>query len=144
MSSRMDGATASANGNVTMSETRQKIVVIDDSEIVLELTRAVLERDGFGVVTCNSPIGATLVVAREKPALVLVDVDMASMSGERVVGGIKSGPRTAGVRVVLYSDRDADELDSLAGGCGADGFIRKGGDAVAFVRQVRRFAATAR
>ena len=47
MSSRMDGATASANGNVTMSEPRQKIVVIDDSEIVLELTRAVLERDGF-------------------------------------------------------------------------------------------------
>ena len=117
-----------------------KIVIIDDSEIVLDLTRSVLEREGMTVVTCSSPIGATLVVAREKPDLVLVDVDMASMSGERVVAGIKSGPRTAGVRVVLYSDRRLDELGQISDRCGADGFIRKGGEAGALVRSIRRIA----
>ena len=115
-----------------------KVVVIDDSEIVLEQTRLVLEREGMSVVTCNSPIGSTLVVAREKPDLVLVDVDMASMSGERVVSGIKSGPRTSGVPVLFYSDRSAEDLEALARKSGADGYIRKNGDSLALVRQVRR------
>lgn len=118
----------------------RKVVIIDDSEIVLELTRSVLQDAGIQAVTCSSPIGATLVVAREKPDLVLVDVDMASMSGERVVTGIKTGPRTAGVPVVLYSDRRSDELAQIAERCGADGFVRKGGEAASLIRSIRRIA----
>ena len=122
----------------TPTQRTVKVVVIDDSEIVLEQTRLTLEREGISVVTCNSPIGSTLVVAREKPDLVLVDVDMASMNGGRVVSGIKSGPRTSSVPVLFYSDRSPAELDSLVRSSGADGYIQKDGDPAALVRQVRR------
>lgn len=115
-----------------------KVVVIDDSEIVLEATRHMLERAGLRVVTCASPIGAALIVSREQPDLVLVDLDMASMSGERVVAAIKNGPRTAKLAVYLFSDRRVPELTAAAARSGADGFIRKEGDANALMRSIRK------
>lgn len=114
-----------------------KILVVDDSEVVLEVTEYMLRSTGHDVVTCNTPIGVTLVAAREQPALILVDLDMASMGGDRVVASLKASMRTAEIPVLIHSDRATEELESAARRSGADGFIRKTSDAAALSRQIR-------
>ena len=74
-----------------------KILIIDDSELVLAATRGMLESLGFLVVTVSSPIGAVLVAAEERPDLVLVDLSMASLSGDRVVSSLKRNARTSAI-----------------------------------------------
>lgn len=120
------------------SSSRRKIMVIDDSEIVLQATKAMLQEGGFDVVICDSPIGAALRVIQERPDLVLVDLDMASMPGDRVIASLKSGPRTARIPVFLYTGTNAEAARDIAKRSGADGLIEKTWDAMIFAQMVRR------
>ncbi len=104
---------------------KSKIMVVDDSEVVRDATQLLLEDNGFDVVTVDTPIGASLIVSRELPQLVLVDVEMASLKGDHVVRMIKKNSRFADIRVLLYSDRPATDLEQIAKTCGADGYIQK-------------------
>lgn len=120
------------------SGTRRKILVIDDSEIVLAATRAMLTESGFDVVTCESPIGAALRVIQERPDLVLVDLDMASIPGDRVIASLKSGPRTSRIPVCVYTGADAETAREAMKRSGADGLIQKTWDALSLAQAVRR------
>lgn len=116
-------------------------MVIDDSEIVLEATKSMLLESGFDVVTCDSPIGAVLRVINERPDIVLVDLDMASMPGDRVIASLKNGPRTSRIPVVIYTGKDAGTAWEAARRSGADGFIEKTWDALSLAQAVRRVMA---
>jgi CheY-like chemotaxis protein len=123
------------------SSSRRKVMVIDDSEIVLDATRAMLIEGGFEVVTCDSPIGAVLRVISERPDVVLVDLDMASMPGDRVITSLKSGPRTAKIPACLYTGKDAATAREAQRRCGADALIEKTWDALSLAQAVRRVMA---
>ncbi len=108
--------------------TKQKILIVDDSEIALDLARLRLEEAGFEVATLNSPFGFSAELNAQNPDLVLLDVSMPALQGDRLLQiaqrhvKAKSGRRCP---VVLYSDRSEEELRELARSSGADGYVRK-------------------
>lgn len=106
-----------------------RIMIVDDSEISLEITKHTLESAGHEVVALKSPLGLTAALYRQAPDLLLLDVDMPALSGEKVAELVKSNPRFGGTRVVLYSSRSSDELKDAAARCGADGYAQKTGQA---------------
>ena len=120
------------------SGVRWKVMVVDDSEIVLKLTSAMLQAGGFDVTTCDSAAGVVLRVIAEKPDLVLVDLNLGEVSGDRVIASLKNSPRTAHVRACLYSAEEAPSVAEVVRRSRADGFIQKGADTEAFTRAVRR------
>lgn len=100
------------------------VLVVDDSEIAREAVKDTLEAAGFRVVTLESAFGFIRTIREQEPALILLDVGLASMNGTKLVQlGRQHAPRTT--RIVLYSGRSADELANDARECGADGFISK-------------------
>jgi len=101
-----------------------KILVVDDSEIVRESVALMLEERGFDVVTVTGVFAVPQAVARENPDLVLMDVTMPAISGDKAVE-IARRNHSASCPIVLFSDRAPDELALLASRCGAAGFIRK-------------------
>jgi two-component system OmpR family response regulator len=117
---------------------KQKILVVDDSEICREVARSALEAGGFVVTALESPIGLSLAVQRERPALVLIDVMMPALSGDKAVAVLR-GRRLHKCAMVLYSDRPSAELNELAVAAGAAGYICKSADVGALVQSVRRF-----
>jgi CheY-like chemotaxis protein len=117
---------------------RYKILVVDDSALILRMTSVMLEAHGFEVITCDSPVVAGLRAGTERPDLVLVDLDLGDVSGERVVAAIKNGPRTAHLRVYLYTATEVATLDETVRRSRADGVIPKGSDGAALARAVRR------
>lgn len=114
----------------------RRIAIIDDSDIALEFTASILEREGFTVISINSPIGASIILCQDIPDLVLVDRKMASLSGERVVSGLRRMQRFRDVPIVLYSDDAEAELQAAVKACGANGFIRKTDNARELVRGI--------
>jgi CheY-like chemotaxis protein len=113
---------------------RHKILVVDDSTIALELARIRLEEAGFDVETLDSPFGFSAALRSQKPDLVLLDVSMPALQGDRLlqIAHRNVNPSQRGATasqgscpVVLYSDRPEQELAALAHACGADGYVRK-------------------
>ena len=117
---------------------RQKILLVDDSDLVRDLTRDMLEEYGYEVVTLDSGLGLTRALAKEKPHLVLIDVSMPAVSGNQLVE-VARQYKKHNCPLVLFSDRPAKELSQLAAQCGAAGFIAKTDNALALAQSVGRF-----
>ncbi|MBI4862555.1 MAG: response regulator [Candidatus Riflebacteria bacterium] len=124
--------------------TRGKVLVIDDNESVLKSVRWVLELSGLEVVTTRSVICANLIF-RERPDLILMDVNMPGMKGSdagrifmKTVGMIER------VCIVLHSSLSPRELETLVRESGVAGYIQKTHDPEELVRQVDRWIEVAR
>jgi len=117
----------------------RKIIVVDDSEIVRELAREMVQGAGGKVLLLDSPLGLTNTMRAERPDLVLIDIQMPALSGTEAVALLLKQQRAYRCPLILYSDRSEDELRRLTRESGASGFIRKSGDADAFVKAIAQF-----
>jgi DNA-binding response OmpR family regulator len=115
----------------------KRILVLDDSETVLEAARDALEEGGFQVTTLNTPALFLRTLQKKHPDLVLVDVSMPMLGGETLVD-ITRRNRLKQCPILLYSDRPDVELEALVGSCGADGYISKRTRGQAFLDLIHR------
>jgi len=106
------------------SQRRPKVLVVDDNEVCRAVVRETLESDGFDVVELGNPIGMSSVVNLEKPDVVLMDVEMPAIEGDKAVE-ILLKHRLHDCKILLYSGRAPAELEKLARSCGASGFVPK-------------------
>lgn len=117
---------------------RKKVLLIDDDEKILTMTREILEMDGHEVVTHNKGYGTTNKVFKEKPDLVLLDINMPFLSGDQITDILKEDIETSNYPVVFYSSNDEDSLREMAKRHGARGYICKG-DLIRLRREVKRY-----
>ncbi len=116
-----------------------KILVIDDNEVVLEVTRTTLEAAGYRVVTHDRAAGCVALILQEKPNLVLMDVNMPRLSGDTVLGVLRKAQPSSEMVMLLYSSLPAEILRVKADAVGAHGFVQKSADPYALVREVNRW-----
>jgi len=90
------------------------VLVIDDSDIArAKMTRALIDA-GYAVLDLPSPIGATRGVVRHGVRLVVVDIHMPAMSGDKLAALFRDNPRLSEVKVVLVSGLELEQLDDIA------------------------------
>jgi twitching motility two-component system response regulator PilH len=104
---------------------KPRVLLIDDSEIAVEVTRAVLERDGFDVRAATSLGEFNVILKTWSPTIVLTDVNMPGVTGPDLCRWIKVRMDTQSVPVVLFSELPDESLAELAKSAGADGFLSK-------------------
>ncbi len=104
---------------------REKLLVVDDEEDILELLKYNLEREGYSVVTAQSGEDAVLTAGLESPDLILLDLMLPGINGLDVCRILSRGERTADIPIVMLTAR-AEEADIVAGlELGADDYIAK-------------------
>ncbi|MBM4228356.1 MAG: hybrid sensor histidine kinase/response regulator [Gammaproteobacteria bacterium] len=107
------------------TDTRKRILVVDDSLTVRELERRLLESRGYRVdVAVNGMDGWNAVRAGHYD-LVVSDVDMPRMNGIQLVGLIKGDAGLASTPVVIVSYKDRPEDHALGLEAGADYYLAK-------------------
>jgi DNA-binding response OmpR family regulator len=116
-----------------------KILVVDDSDVVLAVTRNRLEDEGHEVVTHSRATGCVAIALEFRPDLILVDVNMPGLGGDMVVKMLDGTRQTSNAVVLLHSTLPSDELERRARASGAHGYICKTDNAFAFNRQVQRW-----
>jgi DNA-binding NarL/FixJ family response regulator len=89
------------------------VLVIDDSEIARDHIQRLLSEAGLRVLTMASPIGATRTVLNDNVDVVVIDVLMPGMRGDKLAALFKSNPRFRNLGVVLVSGEDPAELSRL-------------------------------
>lgn len=91
----------------------QTILVVDDNEANLRLINAVLKTRGYHLREAMSGEAALEAMADERPALVLMDVQMPGLSGIDVARAIRAMPVMADVPLIaitamaMKGDREA-------------------------------------
>jgi len=114
------------------------ILVIDDSETILGLVSEALRDRGHEVLCESDVFSANRHIYRRKVALLLLDVQMPSVSGNEVCRILKSKEETRAIPVVFFSDLPETELQRLAREAGADGWLAKGRGLAEVVVEVER------
>jgi DNA-binding response OmpR family regulator/HPt (histidine-containing phosphotransfer) domain-containing protein len=102
-----------------------KLLVVDDDPAMLEVVRAIAQHDGFRVLTLDEPARLADVIARERPTLILMDVQMGDLSGVEATRLLRRDPAHRDLPILLYSGRTDAASRERAIGAGADGLIAK-------------------
>jgi response regulator RpfG family c-di-GMP phosphodiesterase len=67
--------------DLTAPPTAPTILIVDDEPVVLTALKFTLEREGFHVVACNSPLKALAIIAERDFAVIISDQRMPEMLG---------------------------------------------------------------
>ena len=119
--------------------TPKRIVVIDDSKLVLAIATEALEGAGFEVLATDSGIEANqFIYSSRRPDLILIDVMMPLLNGDRKVRLLKERESSRHIPVILMSTKTREELEQLTRESGADGYIQKPFNEASLVQQVDR------
>ncbi|MCX7746084.1 MAG: response regulator [Clostridia bacterium] len=104
---------------------KKKILVIDDTELMLKLIGNILREAGYEVVTASNGIEGIQMVREEKPDLVLLDVIMPIMDGFEVCKNLREDESNNLMPIIILTAQD-NEDDKLTGlELGADDYIIK-------------------
>lgn len=104
---------------------REKLLVVDDEEDILELLKYNLEREGYSVITAQSGEEAVELAGLSSPDLILLDLMLPGINGLEVCRILSRGDRTSAIPIIMLTAR-AEEADIVAGlELGADDYISK-------------------
>jgi len=104
----------------------QLILVIDDSPVALEVARDSLEENGFEVNTAsNMQEAKDAIFGKPQPNLILLDIMMPDIEGDKLCARLKEDERTKHIPIVILSTKEKDELEKRAADAGADGYLQK-------------------
>jgi PleD family two-component response regulator len=119
-----------------------KILVVDDDPTHLMYTQEILQADGHDVVVHRTGFGVSVKFWKEKPDLVLLDVNMPGLSGENVCFLLERWLADRKTPVLLYSSNDEESLRKTAQKLGTAGYVMKG-DPLQLRSTIRRTLAAA-
>jgi DNA-binding NarL/FixJ family response regulator len=100
------------------------VLIVDDHSSFRATAKRLLEAEGYEVIgEAEDGKSAFEAIARLRPDVVLLDVQLPDMDGFQVAGRLGlNGYRPA---IVLTSSRDVSEFGALVEECGARGFVPK-------------------
>jgi CheY-like chemotaxis protein len=117
-----------------------KILIVEDSPDNMKLFRALLTPRGHEVVGLSGGDGMLDTIAREQPALVLMDIQLPGKDGFALLSEIRGSPH-AGLRVLALTAHAMQGDRERALKAGFDGYITKPIDIRRFPEQVQQAVA---
>jgi DNA-binding response OmpR family regulator len=88
-----------------MSERKPLILVVEDDPSVQNLLTVLLEGEGYDVITALDGLEGLVKMELQHPSLVILDLMMPNVSGDRVIEEIQGDGRLSRVPVIVVSGR---------------------------------------
>lgn len=104
---------------------KEKVLIVDDEEHIVELIKFNLLNAGYEVFTANDGIEAVKIAKAEKPNLLLLDLMLPGIDGFDVCKEIKRDNEMKKTSIIMLTAK-GEELDKILGlELGADDYITK-------------------
>jgi len=118
---------------------KPKILLVDDTKLVLELEKSFLKLSNVEVLTAMNAVEALELIRKDPPDLVFMDMNMPAMDGIACCTELKADPFLCGIPVVMLTTagRDGDRERALQAGC--DGYLTKPIDRREFLEMARKY-----
>jgi CheY-like chemotaxis protein len=105
---------------------RCRILVVDDSKLVHELTRMALEGQADWEIRCAaSGEEALALAASERPDAILLDVEMPGLDGPATAAALRADPACADLPIVFLTAHDEPEELARLRALGVAGILAK-------------------
>ena len=103
----------------------ETILVVDDEANIVELAALYLEQEGFRVLSAADGASALEMIARQPPALLVLDLMLPEVDGWEVCRQLRSGRVAPDLPTIMLTARD-DDVDKIVGlELGADDYVTK-------------------
>jgi CheY-like chemotaxis protein len=103
-----------------------KILLVDDSPLLLKIGRSLLEKENHVVVTAKDGHEAVDAAKKESPQIIFMDAEMPGMDGSTACRQIKADPATKRIPVYICTGHDlAGDQAKVFKEAGADGCLQK-------------------
>lgn len=114
-----------------------KIMMVDDDLMLLQMAGLILQGLGHKTVHALDASQVLSMAQREKPDLILLDINMPGGTGTDLLMKLKRSSLTSGIPIIVISGtQDADTRAIVAQG-GAQGFISKPWNLATFAKDLR-------
>ena len=104
---------------------KRRVLLADDDPNLLRLISTTLGTGDFDLLQALDGQEALEVAQRERPDLILLDINMPLLDGFQVCEQLKQDPQTAAIKVVMLSARGSDADRARGRACGADDYFVK-------------------
>lgn len=104
---------------------KERILIVDDEEDILELLRYNISKEGYDVIISESGEEALSLSSTHAPDLIILDLMMPGIDGLEVCKQLKQNEETRNIPVIMLTAKGT-ERDILKGfDCGADDYVPK-------------------
>jgi DNA-binding response OmpR family regulator len=90
-----------------------RILVVDDNHSIVRLVEALLQREGFEVLTAFDGLEGLQKAREEKPDLIILDIIMPRMDGYEVARLLQDSPDTAAIPILMLTVKGQVDDPSL-------------------------------
>ena len=103
----------------------KRILIVEDHEDARQILRDMLETTDYELVEAENGEQAMAVVARQRPDLILMDIQLPILDGYEATRRIKADPALSSIPIIAVTSYalSGDEAKARAAGC--DDFIPK-------------------
>lgn len=110
-------------GAVSTPAVRGLVLVVEDEPAIADLVRTYLSRDGFTAHVVRDGESALTAIARDRPAVVILDVGLPGIDGTEVCRRLRAAGDWTPVLFVTARDDEVDRVLGLE--LGADDYVTK-------------------
>ena len=103
----------------------KKLLIIEDNVAFSKILRIRLESKGYTTLLAQDGLKGLNMARETSPDLILLDLMLPVMDGQKVCRLLKFDKRFQNVPIVILTSRDLDEDAELAKKSGADAFLVK-------------------
>ena len=115
---------------------RKCVLIYDDDAEILFLCKAILAKNDYRVETLSSCENVISDIARIKPDIILMDLWIPEIGGEKAITMMKANPATQHVPVIIFSANA--EIAAICKAVKANGYIEKPFDIAAFSAVIKK------
>ncbi|PKB71767.1 MAG: hypothetical protein BZY87_03925 [SAR202 cluster bacterium Io17-Chloro-G6] len=102
-----------------------KVLVVDDEQGIVDLLVENLSDNGFDVISATNGASALVLIYRERPDIVLLDLMIPVVNGYEVLRELRANPTMKNLPVILLTAVSPAEGKEAAIQLGANRFVNK-------------------
>jgi len=86
------------------ADTNRPILIVEDDDFLVQMYATKLEMQGYDVMTAGDGKQALKLIAKKKPDLILLDLNLPIMDGFQVLEQLKSNAATKDIPVLILTN----------------------------------------
>ena len=118
----------------------EEVLVVEDNEKNMKLIRVVLQSTGYRTLEASTGREAVDLAAEHRPALVLMDIQLADMDGLEALRRLREDSQTASIPVLALTAQAMKGDRERFMEAGFDGYLAKPVDIDELIAAVREYS----
>ena len=103
----------------------KKILIVDDDQLMQKLLEYIIKKAGYQVSVADNGSNAIKIVKRDKPDLIISDVEMPKMNGLELCQKLKENIDTKVIPIILITNNTPIQDKIIGFRSGADDYFMK-------------------